>query len=372
MGRDTSMEGWAGPVIRILSIDGGGMRGVIPARVLVELERLTNQPIASIFDVIAGTSTGGIIALGLTRPAGADGAPLAAREILELYLQRGDEIFPRVAVRGLRSRSTRRWLAQRLGSVVRPRRFGNARYTGTGLEAMLDELLGDVRLSAALTDVIVPAYDWKAGRSVVFRSREAREGSGLDPAMATLARATAAAPTYFPPLRYVTNGREMIMIDGGFVANNPASIAYYEALCLERLRGEDAAFILVSLGTGRPAEIAPTYEEIWSRNWLKLSMGMLGLAFDATTEVTDDLLRTIIGGRWRRGRYWRLQTDLLGVNLRFDDASERNLAGLLELGERLVTEKQKELNEIAQLLSGHDSRRPVLPVSSFESHSTPT
>ena len=120
MGRDTSMEGWTGPVIRILSIDGGGIRGVIPARVLVELERLTGLPIASTFDVIAGTSTGGIIALGLTRPTGVDGAPLAAREVLELYMRRGNEIFPRVDVRGLRSRTTRRWLAQRLGSVVRP------------------------------------------------------------------------------------------------------------------------------------------------------------------------------------------------------------------------------------------------------------
>ncbi|MGH3115562.1 MAG: patatin-like phospholipase family protein [Gaiellales bacterium] len=367
MSRDTSMKEWSGPVIRILSIDGGGMRGVIPARVIVELERLTGQPIASLFDVIAGTSTGGMIALALSRP-GAGGSPaLTAQDILDVYTQHGAEIFPRVDVRGLRSRqelsATRTWLAQRVGAMIRPRRYGNARYSATGLESVLDGLLGVTPLSASLTEVLIPTYDWKAGRAVVFRSREAREGASPDPAMAMLARATAAAPTYFPPVRYIVDGREMILIDGGFVANNPASIAYYEALCLERLRDEDSAFVMVSIGTGRPPEVVPTYEEIWSRNWLKLAMGMLGVAFDATTEVTDDLLSTIIGGRWRRGRYWRLQTDLLGVNLDLDDASERNVQGLEALGDRLVIERGEDLNEIAQLLIQHPSHalQPASP-----------
>jgi hypothetical protein len=349
------------PVIRILSIDGGGIRGIIPARVLVELERVTGRPVSALFDVVAGTSTGGLIALALSKP-GADGSPaLSAQDVLDLYMKHGTVIFPRFDRRALRSwqeiAAAKAVLAQRVGALVRPRRYGNARYASKGLDSLLDERLGETRLADALTDVIVPTYDWKAGRALVFRSREAREGVAPNPPMSVLARATTAAPTYFPPVRHVLQGREVVMIDGGFIANNPASVAYYEALCLERMRKVDAAFLMVSLGTGRPPEAVPTYEEIWSRSWLRLAMGMLGVLFDGTSEVVDDLLRMIIGGRWRRGRYWRLQTDLWGVKLALDDASQSNLDGLLRLGSKLAADQRDELKEIAELLTAVETER---------------
>jgi patatin-like phospholipase/acyl hydrolase len=347
------MDAWTGPVIRVLAVDGGGMRGVIPARVLAELERLTRRPISALFDVIAGTSTGGLIALALAKPDADGGAALTAEDVLNVYLEHGHEIFPRFDARGLRSwrhiLRTRSPLAQRVGALMRPRRFGNSRYSEKGFESLLAEVLGETRLGEARTGVLVPTYDWKAGRALVFRSREAREG-GPNPSMRTLARATTAAPTYFPPVRYLAPGRETILIDGGFVANNPASVAYYEALCLERMRDRECAFVVVSLGTGRPPEVVPTYEEIWSRNWLRLAMGMLGVMFDGTSEIVDDLLSSVIGGRFRRGRYWRLQTDLEGVTLDLDDARDQNLRGLLALGDRLVVSRREDLREMARVL----------------------
>ena len=352
--------GMAG-AIRILAIDGGGIRGLIPARILVELERLAHRPAASLFDVIAGTSTGGLIALSLCKPDPVGGPALTAQDVLDVYMKDGMTIFPRFELRGVHSwndvTATRTRLSQRLGALVRPRRYGNSRYSAVGLESLLGDTLGSTRLSDALTDVIVPTYDWKAGRALVFRSREAREGVGPNPTMSMLARATTAAPTYFPPVRHLLDGREVILIDGGFIANNPASIAYYEALCLERLREDDAEFLIVSLGTGRPPEVIQTYEEIWSRDWLELAMGMLGVAFDGTSEVVDDLLRNLIENRWRQGRYWRFQTDLWDVNLDLDDASERNLANLLSLAEQLIADRNDDLIEIAELLT------PVGPIT---------
>ena len=350
-----------GPVIRILSIDGGGIRGVIPARVLADLEKLAGRPIAELFDIIAGTSTGGLIALALTKP-GPSGAPaLTTEDVVDVYMKHGNAIFPRFDRRTFRTWremvAARAVLAQRVGALLSPRRFGNARYAAKGLQMLLVDKLGTARLADALTDVIVPAYDWRAGRAVVFRSREAREGVAPNPSMALLARATTAAPTYFPPVRHRLGEREVALIDGGFIANNPASIAYYEALCLERIRDVDAAFLMVSLGTGRPPESIPTYEEIWSRNWLKLAMGMLGVVFDGTSEVVDDLLANIIGGRWRRGRYWRLQTDLWGVTLDLDDASPKNLDGLHALGSRLAADRREDLQEIAELLTAVGAER---------------
>ncbi|HYV02384.1 MAG TPA: patatin-like phospholipase family protein, partial [Actinomycetota bacterium] len=280
--------------IRILSLDGGGMRGIIPARILVELERLSGRPIAGLFDVLAGTSTGGMIALASTKP-GPDGRPaMSAQDILETYVAYGPLVFPRVAFRPLRwnqVRASRPIVAQRFGAMARPARYGNARFQSAGLEALLAKLLGETTLADAMADVIVPSYDWKAGRPFVFRSREAREGKAPNLPMSMVARATSAAPTYFAPLRLRIPGRELVLIDGGVVANNPASVAYFEALSAARSLGRNRPEVMmVSLGTGKPPEAIPTYRELWSRNWLRMAMGMLGVMFDGTSEIVDDLL----------------------------------------------------------------------------------
>jgi predicted acylesterase/phospholipase RssA len=345
--------------IRILSLDGGGMRGVIPARILVELERLSGRPIAGMFDVVAGTSTGGMIALAMSKP-GADGMPaLTAQEVLDTYVTYGPVIFPRVALRPLRwerVQASRPVIAQRFGAVTRPRRYGNARFQSVGLEGVLKKLLGDAKLADAMADVIVPSYDWKAGRAYVFRSREAREGTGVNPSMAVVARATSAAPTYFSPLRLRVPDRELVLIDGGLVANNPASIAYYDALY--RARSEARAepdFLVVSLGTGMPPAAVPTYQELWSRNWLRMSMGMLGVMFDGTSEIVDSLLTEIITPRHPSSRYWRLNMELHGARLDLDDARPAQLQTLLELAEALIASMADDLAEMVQLLTSSNA-----------------
>jgi uncharacterized protein len=341
--------------IRVLSLDGGGMRGVIPARVLVELERLSGRRVAGLFDVIAGTSTGGMIALAVAKPGG-DGTPaMTAQEILDTYVTYGPLVFPRINLRPLgweQVRASRPVMAQRVGALTRPRRYGNARYHSAGLDALLGKLLGDAKLADAMADVIVPSYDWKAGRAFVFRSRQAREGAAPNPAMAVAARATSAAPTYFSPLRLRIPGRELILIDGGVVANNPASVAYYEALHHARSVGRTQPdFFVVSLGTGRPPEKIPTYQELWSRNWLRMGMGMLGVMFDGTSEIVDDLLTGIIPAEHPSSRYWRLNTELVGARLDLDDARPAQVGALLELAEEMIAREQDGLAEIIHCLT---------------------
>src|SRR3954447_26055367 len=123
---------------KILSIDGGGIRGLIPAMVLDHIEGKLQRPISELFDVIAGTSTGGIIALGLTCP-GDDGRPkFSAADIVDLYVESGPKIFPH----------------EIFGRV---RQFVEEKYSDAGLEDVLREELGDARLKDALTSVIVTA-----------------------------------------------------------------------------------------------------------------------------------------------------------------------------------------------------------------------
>jgi predicted acylesterase/phospholipase RssA len=340
--------------IRILALDGGGMRGVMTARILVELERLSGRPIAGLFDVIAGTSTGGMIALGLTKP-GPDGKPaLTAQGVLEVYIEHGRRIFPRAAFRPLgweQLRASRPIVAQRFGALARPARYGNARYSSIGLNALLVEMLGTTRLSEAMADVIVPSYDWKAGRAVVFRSRGARNGDFIDPTMVQVALATTAAPTYFPAFRLRAPDGDLVLIDGGLVANNPTSVAYYEALYQAHAMGRsDPDFLVLSLGTGRPPEEIPTYQELWSRNWLRMGMGMLGVMFDGTSEIVDELITEVIRPKQPASRYWRLNTDLRGVRLNLDDASAGQLEKLVVLAERMIAERKDDLAEMAKLL----------------------
>src|SRR5438105_2229725 len=109
------------PVFKVLAVDGGGIRGIIPALVLAEIETRTKRPISDMFDLLAGTSTGGIIALGLVKP-GADGrVEKSASDIVNIYLQTGTAIFPQTFLQGLHVGMVRgaKYDAGGLESVVR-------------------------------------------------------------------------------------------------------------------------------------------------------------------------------------------------------------------------------------------------------------
>ncbi|MCX6620040.1 MAG: patatin-like phospholipase family protein, partial [Acidobacteria bacterium] len=151
---------------RLLSIDGGGIRGLIPALVLAELERITAAPCASLFDLIAGTSTGGILALGLVK-----GYP--ASELAALYENEGATIFSRPPGR-------------RLFSI-----FGLAeeKYSSAGIESVLEKYFGSARLRDALTGVLVTGYEIERRIPFFFRSARARQDAAWDFPMKAVARA---------------------------------------------------------------------------------------------------------------------------------------------------------------------------------------
>src|SRR5271155_1184284 len=129
--------------LRILSSDGGGSRGIIPALVLARIEKLTNRPIAQLFDLVAGTSTGGILALGLTIPK-FPGRPIyAAQEFVRMFEREGPRIFSRSTLRTLVTSDSLFW----------------KKYPSHGIEEVLLEYFGDSRLSDAVTIVLVPSYE---------------------------------------------------------------------------------------------------------------------------------------------------------------------------------------------------------------------
>jgi patatin-like phospholipase/acyl hydrolase len=306
--------------VRVLSIDGGGIRGIIPATVLADLELRAGQPVAELFDLIVGTSTGGILALALTAP-GDDGAPRwRAGELVELYVQAGPRIFHRSIFDRLRS----------AGGTL------DEKYPSDGLVEVLRESFGDVHLREALVDVLVPAYDTAARTPFFFRSARARSDPAQDWLLRDAAHATSAAPSYFEPVSL--NG--FSLIDGGVYAANPAMCGLAEAL----RDHEPHDVLMLSLGTGQLTHPLP-WKEV--RDWgaLEWARPVIDIILDGQSDTVDFQLGEVLADR-----YWRVQTELRRASDHLDDATEDNLVALCEEGQALVASAADTLAEVAAAL----------------------
>ncbi|KAG8384419.1 hypothetical protein BUALT_Bualt04G0116000 [Buddleja alternifolia] len=210
-----------GRLVTILSIDGGGIRGIIPSRILANLESKLqeldgpNARIADYFDVIAGTSTGGLITAMLAAP-GEDNRPLFnAENITSFYLQHCPQIFPA---------SRRNGFMDMITNV-----FGGPEYDGKYLKTLVKELLHNLTMSNTLTNVVIPAFDLKRLQPIIFTTKDGKEKISRNALLSDVCLGTSAAPTYFPPHYFETKDevgktRSFDLVDGGVAANNPVSI----------------------------------------------------------------------------------------------------------------------------------------------------
>jgi patatin-like phospholipase/acyl hydrolase len=315
--------------VRILAIDGGGIRGLIPAVVLADIERRTGRRTAELFDLIAGTSTGGILACALTRP-GESGAPaFTAADLIGLYESEGPEIFHRSLVRRIES----------AGGLF------DERYDDSGLNAALRRYLDGTRLSEAVTDLFITAYEIERRQAFFFRSSRARTDPAYDFTFVDVARATAAAPTYFEPVRVrdVGDTEGYALIDGGVFALNPAMVAYAEVAAAGRAEEID---LVVSLGTGSHTRRLALED---ARGWGQLAWvrPLIDVVFDGIGETVDFELGQLLGPE----RYVRLQISLEEASDALDDAGDRNLEALRREGARLVEERDADLGRVARALT---------------------
>jgi hypothetical protein len=211
---------------RILSIDGGGICGILPASVLAELEGrfLDGAPVSAYFDLIAGTSTGGIIALAL-------GKGLTAAQARDLYAERGGLIFPPPTVFGRVKRLLRR--TQRYVYEREP------------LEQELLRIFGDTALGESKVRLCIPSFEGHYGEPWIYKTPHHPDYKrDKFERMKTVGLATAAAPTYFSALP--NNG--YTMVDGGLWANNPVMNALTDALACFDLDRRQVQ--ILSLGCG--------------------------------------------------------------------------------------------------------------------------
>lgn len=252
------------PPYLILSIDGGGIRGMIPITILAHIEEELGAPIGQIFDCIAGTSIGGILALALSQPhpENPNLPKMTACEVAQFLKEKGPIVFERTTMQAIQS----------VDGVRTPK------YTNNNLKQILVEQFGDTKLNEAVTDVLTPSFDLNQGRPAVFFHVKGEE-TKKPLLMRDVGLATAAAPIYFPSHTV----DELNLVDGGLVANNPALLAYMKAA--GHIDPNRDIFIL-SIGTGlMPKKPIPPAE---SENYGMIQW--LPLIFDLIFQSNQDVL----------------------------------------------------------------------------------
>ncbi|XXG70794.1 hypothetical protein AAC387_Pa07g0194 [Persea americana] len=351
-----------GNLITILSIDGGGIRGIIPATILSYLESQLQEldgeeaRIADYFDVIAGTSTGGLVTAMLTAPNENNRPLFAAKDIKDFYLEHSPKIFPQC-------RGPFAPAAKILKSISGPK------YNGKYLHRLVKEMLGQTLLSQTLTNTVIPTFDIKQLQPTIFSTYEAKPTNtiifpvqvkskpSLNAKLSDICIGTSAAPTYLPAHLFETKDshgtvREFNLIDGGVAANNPALVAMGEVTkevfhgnpdCFQIKPMDCSRFLIISLGTGtrmKNENYTATHASKWGiLGWL-LNDGGTPLV-DVFTSASADMVAIHISMLFQalnsESNYLRIQDDTLRSPLSsVDIATRENLENLAKVGEGLL------------------------------------
>ncbi len=331
---------------RILSIDGGGIRGLVPAKVLVALERKlkeqTGNPdtrIADAFDLVAGTSTGAILTCGCLCPD-LEGDPtrprFSAEQIEEMFAKRGGDIFHAS-------------LWQRIRSV---RGLNKERYRAWALEEMIVEYFGDLKLADLLKPCLITAYDIERRQAKFFTQHTAIGQPKNDYLVRDVIRAATAVPTYFQAARVESaTGVPSPLIDGSVFGSNPAQCAFAEAG--KKLAGNPTAedMAILSIGTGH---VKRAYEYRKVKNWggLRWVVPLIDIMLSGVAETVGHQLTYIFDAAGVPRQYLRVDGELREASPGLDDASPENLRALRQDGTRIAEEFDDALDEFVQLLVG--------------------
>jgi len=332
-------------MIRVLTIDGGGILGIVPAMILNALERklqqYSNNPEARIvdyFDFFSGTSTGGIItALMLAPDESKPGRPrYSTAEIVEFYSEKGPGIF----------KST--WLRRKLGSVG----FATDRYEVAELERLLKRYLGNTKLSELLKPCLIPTYNLELAATYFFCQHD-HEG-GVDPAREFFARdvcrATSAAPSYFEPATILSESKvQHSCVDGGVFANNPTLCAIAEVGKTDE-HYTPINMRLLSLGTGK---VKPSFRlrSFQKRIALLNIPDLIQIMMGGVAETTHHIVKNVFSNLKVTDNYLRLDPDMPDAQIAaMDNASPENIQRLRAITEQFISHSEEKIGHWAKLL----------------------
>lgn len=329
--------------IRVLSIDGGGIRGVIPAQLLVYIEKILREisgdekaHISDYFDLVAGTSTGAILSAMLLAPE----PGYLADDMVKLYLKHGADIFTRSAMTKTIDRSG----------------LFNPLYQHQAIEKILDDYLGDLKISKLKRPCLIPTYNIETGTATFISTLEILKNLKHDRLVKDALRATTAAPTYFAPI----SKKPDAFIDGGMFANNPALCAYIEATKFPS--GPLTKDIMVlSLGTG---SINRAYPYKSAKSWGKLGwiIPALEIYSSAASQTVNHQMQMLYRDKDQEENYLRIEPNLndFSVSAAMDNASDENIEALIEVGNKMCGKYDAELRKflkqvvLSNAMSNHE------------------
>ena len=322
---------------RILAIDGGGMRGIIPAKILTHIENEVGKKIAEMFDLIVGTSTGGLIAAAAVTKNKQGKPKFTAEEIANIYTKHGAEIFEKSFLR----------------EATSVKGAFEERYDHDALEKILGEYLGNATLKDCFKDIVMPSYDIELREPYFFKTRRANESPDRNHYLRDAVRATSAAPTYFEPAPVWSlqdpEPTRRVLVDGGVFVNNPAMCALAEAISL---KNELDDILLLSLGTGGLDEKI-AYKEAKNWGYASWARPLIDVMMDGNADATDYHLNQLLPGldKPEKQRYFRFDI-AFGKDGpdKLDDASPENIAKLEEKAEEIIQNRKKELGHLLNQL----------------------
>ena len=326
----------------ILSIDGGGIRGIIPGQILLHTEKLLQQisgdkdrRIADHFDLIAGTSTGGILSCAYLMP-GKDGRPrYKAPEVVEIYFKRGQEIFTNSLIHRIKS----------LGGVL------DEKYTSEGLEKALNDYFGDTRLSELLKPTLITAYDIRRRKTKFFTQHDAHKPE-QNFYVRDVTRATASAPGYFQVARIQSMDKKYHpLIDGGVFANNPGMCAYAEVRKSSKRTSENvgaAEMAMLSLGTGYACKSHKHKDaEHWGlAEWM---VPLVDIMMSGVSETVDYELCQLFDTTGKPEQYVRINGELKNQDDSMDNVDPENFKALEKFGNALFKKNKAKIKKFLEM-----------------------
>lgn len=296
-------------MFRILSLDGGGIKGAFAASVLATLEEDTGRAAADHFDLITGTSTGGIIAIGL-------GLGIPAREILKFYAEKGGTIFPGTS------------LVQRAGGLFR--QVLKPKHSHDVLRAALVEVFGEKKFGESKCRLVIPTYDAIAGRIFLMKTaHHDRFKYDIDAPAVDVALATSAAPTYFAAAPFPSHA-DASYVDGGVWANSPVMVGLTEAVGFLGVPLENIDMLSIG-ATTTPFNIAG-HANSGIAQW---NAGLVELMFEGQMEAALAQAKLLLNGRLHR-----INVTAKAGQFALDDARADKIQQLINLGRGEAVKKE--------------------------------
>ena len=301
----------------ILSIDGGGLRGIIPVLILKHIEQKVQasngdaRKLVTYFNLVSGTSTGGLIACGLSlgdqQDTGSTRYDLSYIE--SIYKTKGNIIFP------YKGRIREWWRNLQVSNLFSPQ------FSKDGLEKVLSEVFGENKISNCIRPILVPSYNVLTNEPVYFSTRKAYQNNNLNFKLSDVCRATSAGPTYLPAHEISLSPSKMICVDGGVFQNNPTVSAlveimkYPEVYMPDEKVSLDDVFIL-SIGTGRYNQPIASKKALSGGrlNWIA---PIIDISMWGNSQAVDIHVSEVLKFTGKKSQYLRINPKI--TNKKFSD-----------------------------------------------------